>query len=404
MHQREIAGFMKALAPVIGEFVLQAMEPLKAECKRLSDELAGLKAAADQPLPVLPDAAAVAGMVESAVAKGLAAIDVPQGPDMAMVALMIGEKVEAAVAELPPAKDGEPGASVTVEELLPSIEDAVQRHVAALPKPQDGKDGPTVDDLRPVMAELVQVGIAELPKQPVKHMVDEAGNLVAVYADGETRQIGLVRGKDGLRGASVMDGHVDEAGVLHLRMSDNRDIQVGQVRGKDGEPGRSIEGPRGRDAIEIQILPGIDEARSYPEGVCARWRGGVIRSERQTQAVVDGDIAAAGWSVMLEGIAEETEEVVDEGRHLERRTFYTSGRSFVRKVRSASVLDRGVWREGAFEKGDGVTYAGSFFIAQRDTQSSDKPGQSDAWRLAVKRGRDGQNGKLIDNTPRTVKL
>lgn len=55
------------------------------------------------------------------------------------------------------------------------------------------------------------------------------------------------------------------------------------------------------------------------------------------------------------------------------------------------VLDRGVWREGAFKKGDGVTWGGSFFIAQEDT--SDKPETSKSWRLAVKRGRDGRDGK-----------
>jgi hypothetical protein len=218
---------------------------------------------------------------------------------------------------------------------------------------------------------------------------------VAVYADGDTKQIGMVRGKDGLRGASVMDGRVDEDGVLHLRMSDNRDINVGKVRGEDGKPGDSITGQRGRDAMEVQILPGIDLQRSYPEGVCARWRGGVIRSERETLPIVDGDVTSAGWSVMLEGIAEETEDLSEDGRHLERRTVYTSGRSFVRKVRTSSVLDRGVWREASFEKGDGVSYAGSFFIAQRDTQPGEKPEDgSNAWRLAVKRGRNGQDGVL----------
>lgn len=55
------------------------------------------------------------------------------------------------------------------------------------------------------------------------------------------------------------------------------------------------------------------------------------------------------------------------------------------------VIDRGMWREGKFERGDGVTWGGSFFIAQRDTSA--KPETSPDWRLAVKRGRDGVNGK-----------
>ncbi|MBB3410666.1 hypothetical protein FHT87_004598 [Rhizobium sp. BK316] len=51
------------------------------------------------------------------------------------------------------------------------------------------------------------------------------------------------------------------------------------------------------------------------------------------------------------------------------------------------VLDRGVWREGEHKSGDGVTWAGSYWICQRNTSS--KPGVGDDWRLAVKRGRDG---------------
>jgi hypothetical protein len=57
-----------------------------------------------------------------------------------------------------------------------------------------------------------------------------------------------------------------------------------------------------------------------------------------------------------------------------------------------ALIDRGVYKSGeGYEKGDGVTYAGSFWIAQRDTK--DAPGNSDAWRLAVKRGRDGKDSK-----------
>jgi collagen type III alpha len=55
------------------------------------------------------------------------------------------------------------------------------------------------------------------------------------------------------------------------------------------------------------------------------------------------------------------------------------------------VVDRGVWREGQYRKGDGVTWAGSFWIAQEDT--TEKPDTGKGWRLAVKKGRDGKDGK-----------
>lgn len=56
-----------------------------------------------------------------------------------------------------------------------------------------------------------------------------------------------------------------------------------------------------------------------------------------------------------------------------------------------TLIDRGVWREGGYRRGDAVTWDGSLWIAQIDTSA--KPGLSPDWRLAVKRGRDGRAGK-----------
>ena len=62
----------------------------------------------------------------------------------------------------------------------------------------------------------------------------------------------------------------------------------------------------------------------------------------------------------------------------------------VHEIKTAIVLDAGVWKEGAsYAAGDGVTLGGSFFIAQ--TATTAKPGKSDDWRLAVKRGSDGRD-------------
>jgi Collagen triple helix repeat (20 copies) len=64
----------------------------------------------------------------------------------------------------------------------------------------------------------------------------------------------------------------------------------------------------------------------------------------------------------------------------------------IREVKTAIVLDAGVWKEGAsYAAGDGVTLGGSFFIAQ--TATTAKPGKSDDWRLAVKRGSDGRDAR-----------
>lgn len=81
---------------------------------------------------------------------------------------------------------------------------------------------------------------------------------------------------------------------------------------------------------------------------------------------------------------------------------YDGGRGFVFKFKRGDVvkafpfflpvvIDAGYWKEGMQAKaGDGVTCGGSYWIAKRDTGS--KPGVSDDWRLAVKKGRDGKDG------------
>jgi len=64
----------------------------------------------------------------------------------------------------------------------------------------------------------------------------------------------------------------------------------------------------------------------------------------------------------------------------------------VHEIKTAIVLDAGVWKEGTtYVAGDGVTLGGSFFIAQAETAA--KPGKSDDWRLAVKRGSDGRDAR-----------
>jgi hypothetical protein len=55
--------------------------------------------------------------------------------------------------------------------------------------------------------------------------------------------------------------------------------------------------------------------------------------------------------------------------------------------------DAGVFQEGkAYRQGEGVTFGGSYFLAQRDVPLG-KPGESADWRLIVKRGRDGKDAE-----------
>lgn len=91
------------------------------------------------------------------------------------------------------------------------------------------------------------------------------------------------------------------------------------------------------------------------------------------------------------GFDDLSEELADDGRTIIHR--YMRGDE-VKEFRHtfSVVLDRGVYKaEQEYTAGDGVTWAGSFWIAQKDT--SEKPGVDDGWRLAVKSGRAGRDGR-----------
>ncbi|MFC6486936.1 hypothetical protein [Nitratireductor sp. GCM10026969] len=119
-------------------------------------------------------------------------------------------------------------------------------------------------------------------------------------------------------------------------------------------------------------------------------RGDPGRDGRDGQDGKDGKKGKDGVDGL--GFDDMTEELADDGRTIIRR--YVRG-DRVKEFRHsmAVVLDRGVFKEGTkYTAGDGVTWAGSFWIAQKTT--TEKPDTGNGWRLAVKRGRDGKDGIL----------
>lgn len=367
-------SFVAELAAQTKVAIAKAVEPLQVKLEALRLQLDSLPTAekgdtGDQGPPgkdasALDIAVAVDAALQLAIKELPAPLKGDQGEkgdqgDKGDDAAPMVDIVARAIAELRPFVDE------TVDAL---VNERVAKAVSAIPRAKDGEPG---KDAAPV---------------PTAFLISEEGELVSVYPDGEKQIIGKVRGQDGKRGASVMDGSVDDAGQLVLRLSDGRMVNVGIVLGKSGAPGKS--GEPGRSAAEIIILPGIDETRSYPEGTCALHRGGTIRASRATEPIIDGNILSAGWAVMMEGIQEEIEKELAGGRIVERRTVYTSGKAIVRQRQTAAMIYRGVWKDvEEYDRGDVTTWGGSSWHCQRPTKS--KPGMGgDDWQLMVKRGAD----------------
>jgi hypothetical protein len=262
---------------------------------------------------------------------------------------------------------------------------ALEKRLAELPVPKNGDPGLPGKDADP---EAVAALVKEATAAILPSFVDHAVAKIRIPEDGEP-------GKDAVLPSLL----INDAGELVAVHADGATKAIGMVRGKDGEDGVGKPGAPGRDATEIRILPALDESRSYPEGTCAFYRGGTVRAERMTDPITDGDLVKSGWRVALDGIAEESEQEFDDGRVIERTTIYTSGKVWSRRVQSKALLYRGVFRRGAkYEQGDVVTSGGSAWHAQKQTDA--EPGTApDDWKLCVRKGQDGKPGQSIKGDP-----
>jgi hypothetical protein len=247
----------------------------------------------------------------------------------------IRSEVAAAVSAIPVPKDGQ---SVTMDDVNPILAEMVARRMADIPLPKDGKSV-TVEDVAPFLNELVEKKFAEIPLP-----------------------------KDG------MDGE----------------------NGKDADP----EFIKEQVATAIASIPvpadgksvTIEDVEPILEVAVSRW---ALDFERRAHDVLqtaverlpkpkDGEKGEPGNDGF--GI----EDFVQRGDRTVVAIYKRGDETIEQEFKFPAVIDRGVFKSGSdYEQGDGVTYGGSFWIAQKD--NSDIPGNSDAWRLAVKRGRDGKD-------------
>lgn len=242
--------------------------------------------------------------------------------------------------------------------------DALEKHIEAIPAPVD-----LSGDLEELKAALEGIVIPEIPQLPelpdFAAMIDEVvraavsvipfpqngksvsvEDLVPIISSEIDKRVGeLPVAKDGKDGIDGKDGVglagalIDRNGELVVTLTDGATKSLGPVVGRDGEGKPGLDG-FGFDDLDV---------------------------------VYDGEKTFTLRFVQGERIKEF---------------------SFAMPV----VLDRGVYREGnSYKAGDAVTWAGSVWIAQKETAA--KPDAGNDWRLSVKRGRDGKDGLVKEAKP-----
>jgi hypothetical protein len=164
------------------------------------------------------------------------------------------------------------------------------------------------------------------------------------------------------------------------------------VDGAKGEAGRD-----GKDAPQLEILSGVDPERRYARNTYARHAGGLIRAFRDTDAINLAEVEKSGWEVVLNGIADESEEISEDGRTIIKTTRYTSGPPWVRSYQTGSIQYQGIYvAEKEYCKGDVVTWGGESWYCKEDKTTIEPKynhGGTSPWQLIAKKGRDGKDAK-----------
>ncbi len=289
------------------------------------------------------------------------------------------------------------------------------------------------DFLEPVLKQLAELrdAVAQRPERGEK---GDPGARGENGLDGAPGAAGIAgekgdpgeRGSDGLRGEKGDPGDPGVAGERGAPGERGADGEPGPQgpQGEKGDPGEQgpigLAGPVGEKGIDgAPGAPGLDGKSITVDDVRPLLDEAV---EVRLKALIENQHAA--WALSWERAANENmQRVIDripapkdgrDGRDgkdgqdaLELDDFelqhdgdggvtlrFARG-DMVKEftLRLPALVDCGVFKaEERYLRGNGVTFGGSFWIAQKDMPAG-KPGESADWRLAVKKGRDGRDGE-----------
>ncbi|EJY6872120.1 phage portal protein, partial [Escherichia coli] len=262
------------------------------------------------------------------------------------------------------------------------LQQAVNDAVANIPQPADGKSL-TPDDVRPMLEQMVKEAVSHIPvprdgrdydPEVLQKAVNDAVANIPQPADGKSLTPDDVR--------PMLEQMVKEA-VSHIPVPrDGRDYDPDVLQKAVLDAVSALPAPQdGRDATALEILPAIDDQKSFPRGTYATHQGGLWRAYEKTHGM-------RGWECLVDGVADIDVSMTGE-RLFSVVVRQSSGQRTEKTFSLPVMLYRGVFRAGeTYHPGDTVTWGGSLWHCNSMTE--DKPGEahSSAWTLAAKRGRD----------------
>lgn len=347
MKLADVTAMMTAIAPVIREYTSAAVAPIVSRLDQLDARV---------------------GQVSDAVNQVRAA---PPTHHPALSDIQVDALVERVLAHVPAPKDGLGLAGAVIDRdgaLVITLSDGRQNNLGqvvgksiderVLMQRLCGEAADAVEALKKDVARCVhQIAAVALPDVagmiadavralPVPPTLSDVRSLVEQQVQHAVSKMPPAR--DGIDGRGVKSTLIDGDGVLIITMTDGQIDKVGRVVGRDGADADM-------SMIERTIADCIKKLPPARDGA-----DGLGFDDLDLEDGDDGVFLAFSRG-------DET-----------------------KRFRLPVVADRGVYKAlTTYHKGDGVTWGGSYWIARGETSA--KPGLDEAWRLAVKKGRDGRD-------------
>jgi hypothetical protein len=252
---------------------------------------------------------------------------------------------------------GDRGEPADKSEIFVLVEERVLARLKEIPVAKDGIDGKDGKDGK------------DADTAEIKQFIDE--KVAAI------KPIEGAPGKDGVDGKSI-----DESQVKNW-ITDVVGIAVAQIeipQPKDGADGKSFTMDDAVPAIESMLESNI-----------SKW---ALDFERRAQDLLqkcaDRIPIPKNGADGKDGLGFDDLSLEDDGAGNLKFIFLRGDQKKEFAVRIPVFIDRGVFKEGATDylKGNGVTWGGSFYIAQKDSPVGKPCDTSEDWRQAVKKGRD----------------
>lgn len=227
------------------------------------------------------------------------------------------------------------------------------------------------------MLDEVIKDIANIIKESVEKGVSSLENRVKALEENKVKD--GIDGKDGVDGKdAVIDYDIIK------QMIEESVSKIEPIKGDKGEDGINgidgKDGVDGKDAIQIEIIPFIDETKTYGRGCYATHNGGLWRSYENT-------FGMRGWECIVNGIKEHSIEF-DGQRKAVIKTIYSNGVENNEEIKIPAIIHKGIWKEGSYDIGDWVQLSGCGWICVEPTDSRPSD-ENKAWVLSAKKGGTG---------------